>query len=475
MSRFRDLRAWLELVEAMGELRHVKGADWDLEIGAITDLVTKKPINSWALLFDEIKGYPAGYRLLTGLLGSLPRLALTIGLDPGLKGRDFVLAWRDRLKNLTPIAPETVSHGTVLENIQSGREVNLYKFPVPRWQNLDGGRYIGTASMTVTRDPDEGSVNFGTYRVMVHSENSAGFYISPGKHGRIHRDKYFAHGKPCPVAIVIGEDPLLYLASTLPITHVKGGFETEYHWAGALRGEPIRVVNGKVTGLPIPADAEAVLEGVAYPGEEKIEGPFGEWTGYYASQERSEPVIRVESIYHRNDPILCGTKNGRVANTYGHELLRAAQLWGELEAAGLPGIQGIAFYQGRFIAVVSIKQLYAGHAKSAAMLAMHCHASAYLGRYVIVVDDDIDVYDFSEVLWAISTRVDPVKDIEIVTNCWSGPLDPIIPPEDKGTSSRAVIDATKPYRWHKKFPISNVIDPSLKAKVLKNWQSLFND
>ena len=163
--------------------------------------------------------------------------------------------------------------------------------------------------------------------------------------------------------------------------------------------------------------------------------------------------------------------------THAYELIRSAQLWDELEAAGVPEVQGVTCYQHRFITVVGIKQRYSGHAKQAGMLAMQCHAGAYLGRYVIVVDDDIDVYEFNQVLWAISTRVDPVKDIEIVKSCWSGPLDPIIPPGEKGFASRAIIDATKPYNWYAQFPPSITIQPELKARVRQKWsgEGLFEE
>jgi len=165
-------------------------------------------------------------------------------------------------------------------------------FPTPRWHPLDGGRYIGTGSFDITRDPDDGWVNLGTYRVMVHDARRLGYYISPGKHGRLHRQKYFDRGQPCPVAMVFGSDPLLFLASC---TEIPFGV-SEYDWVGAIRGEPMQVTRGPGTGLPIPADAEIVVEGHASDQETLTEGPFGEWTGYYASDSRQEPVLTVEAL-----------------------------------------------------------------------------------------------------------------------------------------------------------------------------------
>jgi 4-hydroxy-3-polyprenylbenzoate decarboxylase len=191
---------------------------------------------------------------------------------------ELVEAWEKMLDELKLIPPVYVEHGPVMENVHTGDEVNVLEFPTPKWHELDGGRYIGTGSMDITRDPDEDWVNLGTYRVMIHDEKRVGFYISPG-----------ARSEPCPVAVVVGSDPLLFIASTLEVPYGM----SEYAWAGGLRGRPFEVIKGPVTGLPIPAQAEIVLEGFAYPGEEEMEGPFGEWTGYYASSARPEPVIRV--------------------------------------------------------------------------------------------------------------------------------------------------------------------------------------
>jgi UbiD family decarboxylase len=303
---YSDLRQWLNQVDAIGELKVIKDADWNLEIGAVTDLAVRNPRKSPAVLFDEIKGYPPGYRVLTGLMNSAQRLSLTLGMSSYAGDLEFITTWRKKLSSIKPIPPRMVERGPAMENIFENDKVNLWDFPVPRWNELDGGRYIGTACTTITRDPDTGRVNFGTYRVMVHDKNTVSFYISPGKHGRINRDKWFAQGKPCPVAVVVGCDPLIFMASVMPLVHSPEGFETELHWAGGVGGESIEVFPGKYTGLPLPAHAEIIIEGEAVPGKMKEEGPFLEWTGYYASSKRPEPIMDVKAVYHRNDPILTG-------------------------------------------------------------------------------------------------------------------------------------------------------------------------
>lgn len=456
------LRSWLKQAEDLGEIRTIEGADWDLEIGGVADLVTERG-SSPAVLFDSIKAYPKGYRVLVNSLGSTRRLGLSLGMPMNLNAMEFVAEWRRRSKALTLIPPSVVRQGPVLENIRRGKEVDLLAFPTPRWFELDGGRYIGTGSVNITHDPEEGWTNLGTARVMIHDKNTVGFYIAPGRHGRIHRDKAFSRGEPFKVAISVGHDPLIFLAGALEVPYGV----CEYDFIGGIRGKPVEVVEGPFTGLPIPAAAELVLEGECVQGEEKIEGPFGEWTGYYGSSARPEPIVKIHSVMYRNDPIILGyTRKWRAP-------LKAALVWDDLEAAGVPDVRGVWYHEAAGAAylflVVSIKQRYPGHARQAGLIATQCHAAAYLGRYTVVVDDDIDATNLDEVLWAVCTRSDPEKDIEVLRRCWSGPLDPIIPRDRKGFNSRAIIDATRPYEWLDAFPPVSRSSRELRARVLGKW------
>lgn len=461
---YRDLREWIQAVEKIGELKTIKGADWDLEIGGLMTLFGNQE-NGPALLFDEIKGYPAGYRVLTSSMDALKRTALTLGMGLEFTPMEFVEAWRKRVKEIRPRPPVEVKDGPVLENIHQGKDINIYEFPTPRWFELDGGRYIGTGSVTITRDPDDGWINLGTYRVMIHDESTLGFYISPGKHGRIHRDKYFARGEPCRVAISLGHNPLFYLAGSAEFPY---GF-CEYDFIGGVQGEPVEVIKGEFTGLPIPAHAEIAIEGESLPEERRIEGPFGEWTGYYGSDARPEPLIRIKTIMHRNDPILLGFSPRRALRSPTHKhFLLPAQLWNELEAAGLPDVKGVWFHECGIMAV-AIKQRYPGHARQAGLLATSCRSGAYMGRYVIVVDDDIDPSDIRQLLWAVGTRSDPVKSLEVIRRCWSTALDPAIPKGEKGLNSRAVIDACKPFEWMAEFPAAVTLSKELEESLVKKW------
>ena len=446
---YRDLREWISKAEGLEEVKTLKKCDWNLEIGAITELVARRE-DGPAVLFDEIKDYPKGYRVLSNSLSSRKRLALTLDMPAGETKMDFVRLWRERYKKIKPIPPKFVKDSPLLENVYRDKDIDLLKFPTPKWHELDGGRYIGTGSIDITRDPDEGWVNWGTYRVMIHDKDTVGFYISPGKHGRIQREKYISTGRPCKIAMSFGHDPLVFLAGSIEVPYAI----PEYEFIGGVRGEPLELIEGEYSGLPIPANAEIVVEGDVIFDQA---GPFGEWTGYYASAERPEPFVKVRRLYHRNNPIMLGSPPGRPPAELGwyRSYLRSALIWDEMEKAGVPDVKGVWLTVSggsRLVLVVSIKQRYPGHAKQAAVVASQCHAGAYLGRYVIVVDDDIDPSNTDDMIWALASRSDPETDIDIIRRCWSGPLDPIIQPGKKGFNSRAIIDACRPFEWLKDFP-----------------------
>ena len=471
-STTTDLRTWLGAMDRLGELQHVRGANVDEDIGMVTELLSRnRP--SKATLFDEIQGHRKGFRVLVNALGSFKRIAATFALPLEASPHELVAMWQKRVKSVTPLAAETVKDGPIFENVQKVKDIDVTIFPAPKWHELDGGRYLGTGSFDITRDPDDGWVNLGTYRVMVHGKDRLGFYISPGKHGRMHRDKWFERGEKMPVAFCAGADPLLFLAAC---TELPFGL-TEYDWAGGVRGVPYRVVKGPVTGLPLPADAEIVIEGFADPQERQIEGPFGEWTGYYASMERPEPVLRVEAVYYRNDPIVFGSPPNVPPDeqSFYRAFMRSARLRADLEAANIPDITGVWCHEvggSRLFNAISIKQRYAGHARQVGHAAASVHAGAYLGRYVVVVDEDVDVMDLEQVLWAMCTRSEPAESIDIIPRMWSGPLDPRVPAERKGFSSRAIIDATRPWEWRDKFPLSQLPRPEWKRRAMEKWGHL---
>lgn len=472
-----DLRAFIRHLEAIGELRRVEGADWNLEIGAITELVDET--HGPALLFDCIQGYPPGYRVTTNLIATPRRLAAALGFPLDSSNIELVCLLKNKLRELKPVPYTYVSTGPVLENIYQEPEIDLLKLPAPKWHEQDGGRYLGTGDMVIMRDPKGGWVNVGTYRTQLHDHDTLGLYIDPGHQGGLIRESYWAEGKPCPVAAVFGAHPLVWMPSFMAFPW---GTE-EYVYASGLLGEPLQLVTGEYTGLPIPAYAEIAIEGDCLPPEieTRDEGPFGEWPGYYATGVRKEAVIKVKRIMHRDAPIILGSPPLKPpACGVPSYITRAGNVWYELEKVGIPGIKGVWNMRAggaSFLNVISIEQKYAGHAKQVAMAAMSGVKGAYLGRFVIVVDDDIDPSNDEEVLWAISTRCDPATSIQIIGGCWSTPLDPAISPEKKArgdfTNSRAIIMATRPYHWKKEFPRVNRASAELRAATLKRWPHLF--
>ncbi len=471
----QDLREWIARVDEMGELTRVDGADAHLELGGLVDLYQWEMGNP-ALLFDHIVGYQPGYRLVANVFTSLRRIALSLNLPLDYGARDFVQAWRTQLKELQPRPALLQESGPVLENQQRGDAVDITKFPAPLWHRDDGGRFLGTGNIVVMRDPDTGWVNCGTYRVQAHDAQTAGLYISPGKHGRLIREKYWARGEACPVAVSFGHDPLLLLLGGLEVDYGKN----EYDVAGAIRGEPLALVAAPHTGLPVPASAEIVIEGEIPPGEGHQEGPFGEWTGYYASGTKDEPIIRVRSVLHRDDPIVLACLPGMPPNdnTYFRSPLRAALIWDELERSGVPGIVGVWSHEaggGRLFNVVAIKQMYPGHSKQVGMAAASCHAGAYANRYVVVVDDDIDPTDTNQVLWAMCTRTDVIDQIDVVKRCWSTPLDPMAYAGEgpRYYNNRMIIDACRPYDRLKTFPAVARVSAADAADIRGRWPELF--
>ncbi len=476
-DRHEDLRDLIERIDQMGELERVEGADWNLEMGTLAEMVCQDSAagRAPALLFEKIEGFPDGFRVLAGAANSMRRLAYILGFDEPRNSLDVVQACRDRLRtDFELIPPEEQDGGPVFDNIDRDDEVDLYKFPIPFIHEGDGGRYIGTDDMVITRDPEEDWINAATYRVMVQNKNTCGIWMSPGKHGRLIREKYFAKGEPCPVVICFGQDPLLFLAA-----HNEIDWGTnEMHYAGGHRGFPFETVKSEIHGLPIPARAEIAIEGEIYGDELMPEGPFGEFMGYYASDRSDEPSIKVRRVYYRNDPIMCLANPARPPNnfTYARSAMKAAMIWDEVEKAGLPGVQGVWCHEagaGRLFNVIAIKQLYPGHVSQAGMLAANCHAGNYAGRWVTVVDEDIDPTDLYDVIWAMSTRCDPPSDIDFIRRAWSTPLDPLLqgPPYE---NNRAIVDACRPWGWKDDFPAVAQATPELKAKMREKFAGLFD-
>ena len=467
----KDLRDWLAAIEAHGELKTILGAEPNEEIGGIVDLYQRKMGNP-AVLFDEVPGFAKGARVLANILTSVPRINLALGLPAGSSEMELVQWWRRYMRDAPSIAPREVNGGPIAENILEGRDVDLTRIPTPIWHEHDGGHYIGTACLVIMKDPDSGWINYGAYRVQTHAPDLATVMMSPGKHGRILMRKYHERGLACPVAVVAGVHPAMFMLSGLEIPYGKSEFEA----AGGIFGAPVEVLRMPKTGLPVPAGAEIAFEGFIAPDDMVQEGPLGEWTGYYAGGSRPEPAIRITTMMHRNDPILLGAIPAVPPNdnTFYLGTYRCGAVWNQLEAAGIPEVKGVWAHEAggsRFWLTVSIKQLYGGHAKQAGMVASHCHAGAYCNRWTIVVDDDIDPTNIDDVIWAMCTRVDTRYGIDIIEGGWSSALDPMCYDGDTDRrNGRVVIDACKPFHRRDSFPIVARSGKELDARIIAKWK-----
>jgi len=476
---YHDLRQWLEEAKKLGEVKEVSGLSYENDIGTLVEMSAHAD-DAPCFVFENVPGTLPGSRLLVNFFAG-KRKAMTLGFSTEQSKLELSESFRVNHAGMhRRIAPKFVATGPVMQNVIEGASIDITKFPAPRWHPQDGGRYIGTGCYNIMRDPDDGWINCGTYRVMIHDAKTLGFYISPGKHGRVMRDKYAARGERMPVVIVCGGDPMSFLMGS---SEVPQGV-CEFDIIGGMRGQPVEVIKGPVTGLPIPANAEIAIEGFVEPDNVRLEGPFGEWTGYYASDHRPEPVIDIKAIYHRHAPILLGCVPQRPPDEICRyrAIVRSALLRENIEKAGVPGLTAAWAHEvgnARLFLAVAVKQRYPGHAKQAGHIAAQCHVGAYCGRYVIVVDDDIDVSNLEEVIWALITRSDPATSIDIVRGAWSTPLDPRIEPERKATgdytNSRAVIDACRPWHWRDKFPTVNMPSPDERRAGLQKFGHLLKN
>jgi UbiD family decarboxylase len=394
------------------------------------------------LLFESVNGYemPA----VANLFGTRRRIAMALSVPT----TDLATAISDRLESRSPPVSVSAAEAPCQEVVLKGDDVDLRRIPIPFWNVGDGGNYI-SAGINIGAHPKWGR-NAGIYRNMVRGKNEVFAQIAPDHQQRLF---YEDIGKGCPMAIVLGADPLLYLAagSDFPL----GDYEVDI--AGALRGDPLRVVKASTLDLEVPADSEIVIE-TEYTGESGDEGPFNEFTGYQ-SERRPAPIWAVKAITMRKRPIMHLAFAGKPPN-------ENVAFWRELEDAvalkelrrRFPMVTGVARpaelardFWG-FIQIKNIRPIYIRNL----MLAL-----TYLMprlKYIVVVDNDIDIYNVLDVFWAISTRVDPGRDIFVVENTGTGPIDPSS--YTFGLTSKLFIDATKKahFRGITSAPPQDVLD-----------------
>jgi 4-hydroxy-3-polyprenylbenzoate decarboxylase len=466
-ENMKDLRDFIAACEKEGVLQRIKAeVDWDLELSHIAKLNEEK--KGPALLFENVKGYK--WPVITSTCTTTERLSIIMGMPKETPLVELMRRWVEIGNRKIP--PKVLSTGPCKENKMVGKDIDLFKFPVPKFYPKDGGRYFGTAHVVITKDPESGWVNIGTYRLQLIDKDILGTQFIKGKHSDIMLKKYQAMGKPMPVAVVVGADPLMFVMGGARFS----AFESEYDLAGSIRGEPIEVVKCETNDLIVPAGAEIVVEGEVDANAFKDEGPFGEYTGYYSGVGTNpRNFIKVNCVTHRNNPIFMATTVGRAVTDTHMTLAIAygATLWQQLSDMKIPGIKAVYCppeAAGRFIAIISMKQMYPGHANQVLTAAISTEMGAYGLKTVIVVDEDIDPADIPRVLYAVAFRFNPLR-AQIIQRGRSTPLDPSLPIESRWITGRLLIDATIPYDWEEK-PIPIALDPDIVKKIQARWKEL---
>jgi UbiD family decarboxylase len=464
---FVDLRGYADALEERGLLCRVTApVSADGEVGAIQRVLFDR--SGPGVRFDDVDG--SGVPLVPGLMATPERYALGIGCEPTMRA----IIRRVLAAAQGPIPPVLVDRAPAQENVLRGGDIDLDALPVPRWHEQDGGRYLGTLGLVIMKDPDTGARNVGIYRQQIHSKDT--LLLNATQQAGILLTKYKRLGRPMPIATVVGVDPCTLAASCI---QARLG-DDEFGMAGNLLGAPLEMVKCVTQDLEVPATAEFVFEGEIDPNGELIhEGPFGEYTGYYGLSTQA-PQMKLTAVTHRDDPIFQGTLEGAPPSE--STMLRlpgnVAGMWMRLGAAmKTPGIKDLYMTDMScvsYMAIVALeKQYYFGHARQ---IMETIWASIPGAKWVVVVNDDVDIYDRGQVEWAMATRVQPHRDIWVTPQNQPGiNLDPAIHPDDRVypnvRTSRVGIDATVDFKGYQFEPLARP-GRQLTEQVLARWSEL---
>ena len=484
--KYKDLRDFIEKLEKMGELKRIKiPVDPNLEITEIADRTLRA--EGPALLFENVKG--SEYPLLANLFGTPKRVALGMGesevsalrevgkllayLKEPEPPKGLKDAWNKApiFKQVLNMSPKVVSKADCQQIIIEKDDVDLGKIPVQTCWPGDAGPLI-TWALVVTKGPSKERQNLGIYRQQVIGKNRVIMRWLAHRGGALDfRDWQQSHpGEPFPIAVALGADPATILGAVTPVPDSL----SEYGFAGLLRGSKTEVVKCKTNDLQVPASAEFVLEGYIYPDDMAPEGPFGDHTGYY-NEVDNFPVFTIEKITHRKNPIYHSTYTGRPPD-------EPAVLGVALNEVFVPILQKqfpeiIDFYLppegcSYRLAVVSIRKQYAGHAKRI-MLGVWSFLRQFMyTKFVIVVDDDINIRDWKDVIWAMTTRMDPGRDTTVIDNTPIDYLDFASPVS--GLGSKMGFDATNkwPGESTREWGVPITMDEDVKTRVDEMWDKL---
>ncbi len=484
--KYHDLRDFIAQLEKMGELKRVSApVSTHLEMTEICDRVLRA--QGPAVLFEN----PVGHTMpvLANLFGTPRRVALGMGEEnvSALREVGKLLAYLKEpeppkglkdawdkwpvLKQVLTMSPKVLSSAPCQEIVWEGKDVDLSKLPIQHCWPGDVAPLI-TWGLVVTRDPNKARQNLGIYRQQVIAPNKVIMRWLAHRGGALDfRDHCVKNpGQPFPIAVVIGADPATILGAVTPVPDSL----SEYQFAGLLRGAKTELVKCLGSDLQVPASAEIVLEGVIHPNEMALEGPYGDHTGYYNEQDKF-PVFTIERITLRSNPIYHSTYTGKPPDEPAMLGVALNEVFVPLLQKQFPEI--VDFYLppegcSYRMAVVSIKKQYAGHAKRV-MFGIWSYLRQFMyTKFIIVVDDDIDVRDWKEVMWAITTRMDPVRDTLLVENTPIDYLDFASPVS--GLGGKMGLDATNkwPGETQREWGTPIVMDAAVKAKVDAMWDEL---
>ncbi len=452
---YHDLREFIVALERNGELKRVTkevNPEYELAGVCIKTIAERGPV----LLFEKVTGSS------TPVLNNpfLTRMHVALALE--CEEKQLLKTWMQRAEK--KISPVIVRDGPCKE--VKVQKPDITRFPVPiTWHEGDAGPYI-TFGQFICKDPETGVRNVGIYRIQVKGPQRAGLLVKAPQHGGVCLEKAEAMGRPLEFAIAIGTEPASYLCTQAPM----GFLEDEYELASSLRQAPLELVKCETVDIEVPAHAEIVLEGHVLPGEREDEGPFGEWTGYMSGRA-PRPVIEFTCITHRRDPIYQVAYEGypiwgptNVMQAVGRE----PEWFKRISSHTCPTVKDVHFTYGGCAglhAVVSIKKQVEGQAKNVLLDLLRSNQT----KLAIVVDDDIDARDLSQVEWAIATRFQADQDLIVVSGAAGMKLDPSQPNFPDGVGAKMGIDATR--KLGKEFPAQNRIPREIMDRIEKDWKS----
>jgi 2,5-furandicarboxylate decarboxylase 1 len=428
------------------------------------------------VVFKEVKtvkGERSAYPLVFNAFASRKKLALALGLEPHQWKMELPFELVKRYAKLIPPVRVDKADAPVKQIIKTGESVDLLDYPIPVHHSKDGGPFILGASV-VTRNPDTGVYNAAMLRLRVKGKDRTVIHAEPHHHSGMIVRSFLSKGKPCPFICVIGHHPSFYLGSQW-----EGSFgRNEYEIMGAAMQEPMRVTPSETWGedFMVPADAEIIFEGEVLPGEVDDEGPVGEHTRYYKTirggkvERFEEPVTKIRAITERKDAYYMSSFLAHPDQGLIGAIPKEAAIY-EIAHRSVPGLKAVHLTPGgvnRYICYLSMDQRVEGEAKDALL-------AAFIGdwhvKYAVAVDSDVDIFNDSEVLWAISTRTQPHRDTFIIPEAMGSPLDPTVGTvRGKPLTSRMGIDATKPVA--EPFPeVCRVPDDLLEKMQVEDYLS----